>query len=487
MPEHLKAKTLHGLFWSFLERIGQQGIQFAISIILARLLMPAQFGLIAMLNLFMALAQTFLDSGFGSALIQKQDVTRVDESSIFYFNIGVGAVAAGLLCLAAPWIAAFYKTPILTPLTRVLSLNLVINSFGLVQTTLMAKRVDFKTQMKITISSSVLSGVVGIVMAYRGFGVWSLVAQSLGSSVLRTALLWVFNAWRPLWAFSCGSLRSMFSFGSKLLASGLMYTVTDNMYSLVIGKVFSPAALGFYARAASVQRLPLTNLAESVQRVTFPVFSSVQDDKERLKRGLRKVLTTMSLVSLPMMIGLAIIARPLVSVLFTDKWLPCVPYLQLLCLVGTLDPLRRENTNILLAQGRSDLYLKLDVLKKVLELVAIFVTFRWGIMALICGQLVVAVVAYYLNSYYTGRMLGYPILEQVGDLLPTLWLALAMGAGVWAVGLIPLGSQVARLAIQVAAGILAYAALCHVFRLASFKELVDVIRPRLLGSPAETG
>ena len=275
MSSSLKSKTAYALFWSFFERIGQQGIQFIIAIILARLLLPEQFGLIAMLTIFMAVAQSFIDSGFGSALIQKKDANHLDECSIFYFNILVGFMAAGLLCLIAPEIAIFYKTPSLVPLTRVLSLNLIINAFGVIQTALLTKRIDFKIQMKVSCVASIISGSIGILMAYQGYGVWSLVAQSIGSNLLRTALLWFFLPWRPAWIFSLVSLRALFSFGSKLLFSSLLDTFYNNLYLIVIGKLFSAADLGFYTRAQSTQQLPVSSLSLIIGRVTFSVFSAV--------------------------------------------------------------------------------------------------------------------------------------------------------------------------------------------------------------------
>jgi O-antigen/teichoic acid export membrane protein len=479
MSDSLRTKTLHGVSWSFLERGGQVGIQFVISIILARLLLPAQFGLIAMLSIFMALAHSFIDSGFGQALIQKQDATRVDESSVFYFNIALGLAAAGLLSLAAPWIAAFYRMPLLVPLTRVLSLNLVISAFGCVQRALMTKRVDFKKQMKVSTVASAASGAVGVLLAYLGFGVWSLVAWSLCDSIFRTILLWLVYSWRPVWAFSLASLRGMFSYGSKLFLSGLLDTIYNNVYQLVIGKVYSPADLGFYSRAMGVQQVPVVNITGAVQRVTFPVFASIQDDKPRLKRGVKEALKTVTLVTFPLMTGIAVCAKPLVRVLLTDKWLPAVPYLQLLCVVGMLYPLHAINLNVLKAQGRSDLFFRLEVMKKGIAAAAIAVTYRWGIVAIIFGQMVSSVIAYYLNSYYTGKLLKYPITEQILDLLPTLGLATAMGAAMFALALIPIQNQFILLVLQVITGAGLYVLLCWRCRISSFVSIVQKIGPRL--------
>lgn len=474
--DNLKERTLSALFWSFFERVGQQGIQFVISVVLARLLLPEEFGLIAMLTIFMAIAQSFVDSGYGSALIQKQGVTHIDECSIFYFNILIGVFAAGCLCLGAPWIAEFYNQSLLVPLTYALSFNLIINSFGLVQTSLFTKNVNFKAQFKVSVIATMISGILGVSMAMRGFGVWSLVAQALTGNLLRTAFLWLFSSWRPSLTFSFASLREMFGFGSKLLASGLLDTFFNNIYLVVIGKMFSPVSLGYYSRAQSLQQLPASNLSAIVGRVTFPIFSSVQEDKPRLKRGVQKALSLMVLVNFPLMVGLAVVAKPLVLVLLTEKWLPCVPYLQLLCVVGLIYPLHVINLNVLTAQGRSDLFFRLEILKKTLVVVAIAVTYRWGITAMICGQIVTSFLSYVLNAYYTGKMLNYPVEEQLRDLAPCLIASAAMGVCVYlcngflSIGLFPL------LLVQIFSGILVYACICCIFRIDSFWEILTMFK-----------
>lgn len=479
MTHSLKSKTIHALFWSLLERFGQQGLQFVISIILARLLLPEEFGLIAMLTIFMAVGQLFLDSGFGLALIQKQDATYVDECSIFYFNSFVGGGAAGLLCLAAPWIASFYNQPLLAPLTCAMSLNLIINAFGMVQSTLLTKQIDFKTQLKVSVIATVISGTIGVTMALNGFGVWALVAQYLSSNLFRTVLLWVFNNWRPSLVFSFDSLRGMFAFGSRLLASGLLNTVFENIYLVVIGKIFSPMALGFYSRAKGLQQMPTANISSIVSRVTFPVFSSMQGDKPRLKRGVRKALTMLVMVIFPMMAGLAIVAKSLVLLLLTEKWVPCVPYLQLLCVVGMLYPLHVINVNVLIAQGRSDLLLRLEILKKILIVIAIAISFRWGIIAMIYGQIATSGIAYFLNAYYTGKMLDYPITKQIQDLMPSIALAGIMGLGVYALKYAPIVNQLALLSAQITTGIVLYVGLCYIFRISSFMEVIEMIKSEL--------
>jgi len=479
MTVSLKHKTIGALFWSFFDRVGQNGMQFVIGIILARLLAPAEFGLIAMLTIFMAIAQSFIDSGFGSALIQKQDASHIDECSIFYFNILVGIVAAGMLCIAAPWVAEFYNAPILVPLTRILSLNLVINAFGLIQTSLLTKHIDFKLQLKVSLLATFFSGVIGIFMAYKGFGVWSLVAQSLSQNLFRTCLLWLVMSWRPSWTFSFKSLRNLFAFGSKLLFSGLLEIIFQNIYLVVIGKLFSPADLGFYSRAKMFSQLPVQNLSSSIGRVAYPVFSTIQHEKQRLREGVRKALSMITLLTFPLMIGLLVAAKPFVSILIGEVWLPCVPYLQLLCIVGIFYPLHAINLNVLNAQGRSDLFLKLQVIKKINTAIAIFITYRWGISVMIIGQIVTSVISYYLNCYFTGKLLDYPMHEQLQDLMPALITSSVMGIAIYALTLVKLPNDYILLFVQVILGVTLYICLCYFARVRAFVEVIEIIKPRI--------
>jgi teichuronic acid exporter len=479
MHSELKSKTIRAAAWSFAEAAGLRGVQFVIGILLARLLLPAQFGLIGMLAIFMAVSQTFLDSGFGSALIQRQTVTKKDTCSVFYFNILIGIIAAVCLCGLAPYVASFYKQPVLTPLLRVMSMVLVINALGLVQSMLLIKAIDFKTQTKVSLIASISSGLIGIALAYRGYGVWSLAVQQLSNSAFRTGLLWFFSSWRPALIFSLQSLREMFRFGSRLLCSGLLNTIFDNIYLIVIGKLFSPAELGYFTRANSLQQLPSTTLSDMVGRVTFPVFSTIQDDPERMKRGMKKALTALVLVNFPLMIGLAVVARPLVLVLLTDKWEPCIHYLQLLCLVGLMFPLHLINLNVLQAMGRSDLFLRLEIIKKMLVVLNIVITCRWGIMAMITGQIITSFISYYLNAYYNKALLNYSVWEQVRDLYPYLMNALLMGGLVYAMTYLPVASQVLLLLCQTVAGGVVYLLLCRIFRFSAYMDLQRMVISRL--------
>ncbi len=471
MTESLKHKTLRALSWSFLEAIGMQGLRFIIGLVLARLLLPEQFGLIAMLMIFIAVSQALLDSGFGAALIQKQAATQLDNCSIFYFNIVIGLVVTGLLFLLAPWIAEFYQQPVLTLLTRAISLTIVINSFGLIQNTIFTKQLNFKSLTKVSLIADTLSGIIGVAMAIMGYGVWSLVVQQVSRAFIRMFCLWIFSPWRPALIFSLDALRGMFGFGSRLLLSNLLNQIFDNIYYLVIGKMFSASDLGFFTRAQTLNDLPSQTLSGIVGRVTFPVFSSLQNDIPQLKRGVKKALRVLVLVNFPMMIGLAIIAHPLIVVVLTEKWTPCVPYLQLFCVAGLLFPLHAINLNVLQALGRSDLFLRLEIVKKVLIVINIAVTWRWGLSAMICGIIAISIISYYLNSYYTGHLIDYPILEQSSDLFSSLIMAILMGISIYMVALLPFPNLWSLLFVQVMIGFFVYLFFCRIFRIAAFMEI----------------
>jgi teichuronic acid exporter len=474
----LKEQAIAGLFWSFLERMGNQAVRLVISIILARLLLPEQFGLLAMLTVFMALAQLLIDSGFGQALVQKQDTDQSDYCSVFYFYLSASIICAVGLCAGAPAIAAFYDQPELTMLTRFLSLSLIFGSLRLIQIASWTKSLNFRTQTFISLVSTVGSGVVGITLACWGFGVWSLAIQYVLGDVLSTVLAWLWHPWRPSAQFSVRSLRSMFSFGSKLLLSGFLNTAFGNLYPLLIGKLFPAAELGYYTRAQQLPQIPNDTLSIIVGRVTFPVFAAMQDNKLRLKRSLRKALLALALLNFPMMVGLAVTARPLVLSLLTAKWEPCVPYLQWLCMAGALLPLQSLHLNALLAQGRSDLLFNLEIVKKALLVIAILVTYRHGVMAMIMGQVVLALVSYGLNSYYTTRLLHFTWREQLMDLMPCAGFTGVMGAVTLLVGAIPFPGPTLQLLAQVVVGMGVYGLLCWWLQSEMVREGLTLLNAR---------
>ncbi len=479
MSTDLKQKTISGIIWRGLETVGTRGVQFVVSIVLARLLLVEEFGLIAMLLIFTQLAQAFIASGFPNALIQKKDVTFTDECSVFYFNIFIAAVMYWLIFFVAPSVAAFYDQPLLCLILRVISINLVIGSFAQIQQTLLAKKMDFKSQLKVGWTSIIVSGVVGVAMAYKGFGVWALVGQQITVTAMRTIMLWIVSPWRPGFVFCFKSLKSMFSFGSKILFSGLLQTFFDNIYMVVIGKIYSTVDLGLYNRGKSLPNLLMSSVNATVAAVMFPAYSMIQDDEMRLKFVAKRSLKTLCMVIMPLMAGMLATAEPLVKILITDKWLPCVPYLRIMCLVYATWPIHTVNLQLIMAIGRSDIVLKLEIIKKIIIVLMILITFKFGILAMVAGQLVTAILSAYLNTHYSGKFVNYPTLEQLKDLLPVIGVTTVMGTAVFFVGRLGFGNVYFQFAVQIACGILIYIAGCIALKIDGLYEVIAIIKQKL--------
>jgi teichuronic acid exporter len=458
----LKERTITGLFWSLVDSIANQGVQFVVGIILARLLSPREFGLVGMLTIFIAVSQTFIDSGFSNALIRKKDCTETDYSTVFFFNLAVGVLAYSLLFAFAGLISSFFDEPLLKPILRVLGLSLVFGSFGIIERTILTKNIDFKLQTRVSVVASVGSGAVAIYMAYAGYGVWSLVALTVTRFGLTSFFLWFWVRWIPRRIFSMHSFNELFSFGSKLLASGLINTIYNNIYYLVIGKFFSAVELGYYTRADEFNALPSQNLNSIISRVSYPVLSSIQDDKLALKAVYRKLIRSTMFVTFVLMIGMAAVARPMIITLIGTKWLPTVIYLQMLAFVGMFYPLHSLNLNMLNVSGRSDLYLRLELIKKALAAPTIVVGVFLGIKVMIVGMMINTLIGYYLNSYWSGRFINYSFAEQVRDIFPSLMLALAVGAVVHSIGLLAPLSPVVLLSVQICSGAVLTIGYCEI-------------------------
>ena len=422
----LKKKATKGIVWSTIDRFSALGVQFVVSIIMARLLTPTDYGLIGMLGIFLAVANSLIDSGFSQALIQKQNRTDIDNSTVLYFNIIVGIVLYFLLFLLAPIIASFYKEPLLTPLTRVIGLSLIINSFSVVQKALFTIRVDFKTQTKASLSASIVSGIIGIIAAYKGAGVWALVIQQLISYTLNVILLWIYGNWKPLLVFSKDSFRSLFSYGSKLLLSSLINTLWTNIYSIVIGKVFSAASLGYYSRAYSFSELPSSSLTSVMQRVTFPIMCEVQDDRERFVSIFRRFMRISAYIIFPIMMFIAGVSKPMIIVLLGERWTYSATLLTIICFAAMLYPIHAINLNPISALGRSDLFLKLEIYKKILGILVLLITIPFGLEIVCYGSVISSILMLFLNSLYTKKLINYGILEQFADLAPTFILSIAI-------------------------------------------------------------
>ncbi len=473
MSESLTRKTIKGTSWSFLDNIANQGITFLVGLVLARLLTPDDYGLIGIITIFISVFNSIVDSGFSSALVRKNDATDTDYNTVFVSNMAVSIVLCLVLYFTAPFIAGFFERPQLDALLKVMSCIVIINAFAIIQRTLLVKRIDFKTQTKISLISSISSGIIGIVMALKGMGVWSLVGQQISRQLLNTIFLWVYAKWYPKLQFSVKSFKELFGFGWKLLVSGLIDTVWKEIYQVVIGKCYSPATLGQYTRASQFGAICSSNLSAIIQRVSYPVLSSIQDDKVRLKSGYKRIIRISMLLSFTLTLGMAGCAKPMIQVLIGDQWLPAVPFLQILCFSLMLYPLHSLNLNMLQVQGRSDLFLKLEIIKKIVAICPLFLGIFIDIYWMLIGSVFTGFFAYYLNAYYSGPALNYSIKEQVKDLLPSFGIALTMALIVYSMSYIPI-SPFALFPIQVVTGAIIVIGLCKLIKLPEYKELEDI-------------
>lgn len=411
----LKDKAISGVKWNAIGRFSTQGVNFIIGLILARLLSPSDYGVVGMVGIFFAIAQTFIDSGFGSALIRKNDCTDEDYSTAFYFNVIVGLVCCILLSVASPFIANFFDTPILKDLIKVMSLNMLISSFAIVHSTKLTHSVDFKSQSLVNLVTAVVAGASGILMAYKGLGVWSLVLQNLVASVLRVILLIAITRWLPSKVFSRESFKYLFNFGSKILTASLLHTIYANMTTMIIGKFYSAKDLGYYSRGESLATYPSTNITVILQSVTYPVLSKIQDDDEQLIRAYRKLISMTSMVIFFGMFLLAALAKPLIVTLLTDKWLDAVIYLQVFCFAYMFDHICALNLNILYVKGYSNLVLKLEVIKKVISISMIIAAVPLGVLAICIARALYTQIAVVINTYYTGKLFDLGYIKQVSD------------------------------------------------------------------------
>ena len=476
----LKEKTINGLSWSFADNFVNLGIQFIVGIILARLLTPKDYGLIGMITIFIAISQSFIDSGFSQALIRKTNCRDEDYSTVFFFNLGVGILFYWILFFSAGTISDFFNEPKLVLLVKVLGINLIINAFGLIERTILTKRINFKLQTKISIIASVSSGIIGIVLAYLGWGVWSLVAKTLAQNLISSSLLWLWNRWNLKFIFNVQSFKEMFGFGSKLLVSGLIATTYQNIFYLIIGKYFSAVELGYYTKAEHFKNLPSQNLTGIINRVSYPVLSTIQNESEKLKAGYKKLIKNTMYISFILMIGLATIARPLVLVLIGEKWSPSIPYLQLLCFIGMLYPIHALNLNMLNVKGRSDLFLKLTIIKIILAIPNIIVGIIFGIKIMILGMFINSLIAYYLNSYWSGKMVNYPIKEQIRDILPSFLTAIMMGAILFIISVFLPVNNLIMLIAQLIAGMLLTILFSKLMKLKEYEEIKEIMKINLL-------
>lgn len=470
MAESLKQKTVKGVGWSFADNIANQGITFLVGLVLARLITPEEYGLIGIILIFVAVFDSIVNCGFSNALIRKNDANDTDYNTVFIVNMVLSVVLFIAFFFSAQFIADFFGQPLLKPLTQVMGSIVIIHALAIIQRTVLIKRIDFKTQTKASVISSVTSGVIGITMAFYGYGVWSLVGQQLSRALLNTVCLWIYSHWWPKLQFSWNSFRELFGFGWKLLVSSLIDTVWKEIYQVVIGKCYAPATLGQYTRAHQFGSIFSSNLNTVIQRVSYPVLSSLQNNKERMKEGYRRVIKVTMLVTFVLMLGLAAVAKPMIQVLVGDQWLVAAEFLPIICLQMMLYPLHALNLNMLQVQGRSDLFLKLEIIKKCVAVIPVSLGIFVGIYWMIWGSVFTGMFAYYLNSYYSGKFLNYSILTQIRDILPSFGIAVVMATVTYVLSLLPL-SPFILLPIQVMAGAGITIALCERLKQPEYQEI----------------
>lgn len=471
----LKKKSVLATLWSGLDIFMRQGLQFVVTIFLARLLSPEDFGTIALLYLFTGVASIFIDSGLSAALVNRQDITHKDESTVFWFSLIVSIIACVAFWNSASWIARFFNVEVLVPLVKLLSLNFVLNALGATHTALLSKELNFQMPMKIGLISSVISGAVAISLALGGAGVWALAFQMVTANLLNTVLLWFFNPWRPSLSFSFHSARRLFGFGGYLMLSGLLDVLYNRIFSLLIGKFYGVGQLGFYSRADNTKQIPVDVLSKTLARVAFPVFSAAAGDKEKLFRGVRTALIGLMFINIPMMLGLIAVAENLVVVVFGKKWLPCVEILEILSLSGVMWPLHVINLNVLKAQGHSNLFFKLEVIKKLFGFSILYVGFSYGIMGLAWGQVIFGFLAFFINAHYTGMHLNYGSKHQLADIFPIIILSLCMATVVsFLNNFVQLGNGL-KLVVDIVVGVGFYFFGAWALKLRSLEIFTDIL------------
>lgn len=474
MAESLKIKTVKGTFWSGLDSFASQGIMFLVGLVLARLLTPHEYGLIGYITILTAIFNSIVDSGFSSALIRKKNIRAIDYNTAFIFNIIISILLCAAMFLLARPISRFFNEPQLVQLIKAMSVIVIINGLAIIQRTNLTRNVDFKTQTKASLISSISSGIVGIGMALYGFGVWSLVGQQITRQLLNTVCLWILNKWLPRFEFSWQSFRELFNFGWKLLASGLIDTIWKQVSNMVIGKYYSTSSLGQYTRGQQFADIFSANMTSIIQRVSYPVLSSIQDERDRMKEGYRKIIKVTMFLSFVLMFGLAAIATPLLTVLIGRQWMEAAHYLQILCFSMCLYPLHAINLNMLQVQGRSDLFLKLEIIKKIIAIGPILLGIFMGIDWMLYGWIITGIISYLLNAMYSGNMIGYSIPAQVRDILPSFAIAAIMAILVYLLQFIEL-QPIVTLLIQLCLGTAIIISVSELFKLEEYIEIKGIV------------
>lgn len=475
----LRDKTINGVIWNAISNFSVKGVDFVVGIILARLLTPQEFGLIGTITIFLVLSEVFINSGFNQALIRKQNCTQKDYSTAFYFNFSVAIILFVVLFVSAGPISKYFNEPQLKSLVQVLGIGLIISSLTLVQQSILVKRIDFKLQTKINFISSIISGVIAIIMAFKGFGIWSLVVRNLLNRGLISFFLWLWNKWKPGRVFSKKSFNELFGFGSKLLISGLIGTLLNNLNYLIIAKYFSTRELGYFTRAEMFKKLPSESVSSIITTVAYPVLAKVQDDKILLKQYFRKMFVNTFFIIAILMFGMAAISETLILTLIGNQWYPSIILLQLLCFSGLMYPLNSMNVNILNVVGRSDLYLKLQLIVQLLVIPNLFIGIFFGIETLIIGMNLISIISYVIFNRESTKFINYTLKEQINDIMPTLIIALVMGVLVYLINEFSIFSNFATLCIQIVFGILFVIISGELFSIKEYRFIKGVLLEKL--------
>ena len=471
-----KSSVLSNLVWRFMERCGAQLVTFLVSIVLARLLTPKDYGTVALVTVFTNILQGFVDSGLGTALIQKKDADELDFSSVFFFNCAVCVLLYVGMFFLAPTIASFYNDMSLIPIIRVISLTIVISGVKGIQQSYVSRNMLFKRFFFATLGGTIFSAFFGIVLAYKGYGAWAIVGQQLSNTAIDTIILWITVKWRPQMAFSWKRLTSLLSYGWKLLVSSLIDSLYNNLRNLIIGKVYTSQDLAFYNQGDKFPKVIVTNINSSIDSVLLPTMAASQDDCDRVRQMMRRAIKTSTYIMAPLMIGLAVCAKSIVKIVLTEKWMPCVPYLQIFCITYMFWPIHTANLNAIKAMGRSDLFLKLEIAKKSIGMLLLIVTMPMGVMAMAESLLVSTVTSMIINSWPNRELLKYSFKEQMIDIIPGVMTAVIMGGVVSLVSLAKV-SCVIELLIQIPVGAVVYLTLSKVFHLEAYEYLVSIVKP----------
>lgn len=477
MADQVKKQLVSGLLWNALEKFLLHGVTFFIGIVLARLLSPSDFGLIGMLSVFLQIINAFVNSGLNSALVQKHDCSSLDFSTVFTVNLVIAIIGAVILYFASPYIADFYHEPLLTPITRVLGITVVIGALNIVHRSQLTIKVDFKSLAQINVVNTIVGGTVGIVMAYTGFGVWSLVGQSMASTLCGMILLPIYSKWKPSIRFSKQSFNQLFGYGSKLLVTSIYSVIINNISTLFIGRTYSSKDLGFYTKANQTPNTISNFIFGILGTVTFPVMSEIKDDKERMLRLYKKALFTTALLVFPMMMLFCMLSKSFIVIALTEKWLPCLTMMQLYCFARMFTPLSALNISVLNASGRSDLFMWMDLSKAPLILGALAITIPISVEAIVWGSTVVTIICFFINSYLPGRLYGYGAFKQLHDWRYIILSVVLMCAIVYGYSLLVTNMWLQFLGGGVI-GVLSYASFCHFFKVIDYRSLYQMIKTR---------